>query len=1091
MGVVRCWLVGIALLAASAGAASAADRYVARTGNWDDPLTWGTSCGGGDGAVPAAGDLVRLCPGKTVTIPCGVHAVLGRIVDQSGNWAGLGGGLVADHAACPADQVGSMTFENDDLGTTGVLLDSMQPPAVFVMRGRGIYDSAPIGVMDFTPAEGCATSGSCFEMSWPAPLVEPEGIATLLAPAPGTARLIRMESGQHVHDALVVESTATSPARVRVTPGALDDHFGAASGFTPSLKMARPTSVSAWDTSNPNRIRATIPTGTVAGGYLHDGRCIVMDRSAEQRSGSFYRIAGTVDGGASDDRLVLDPWEQIAAEDAAGGAAWIAPCLKPGDRFSASEPFTLRPAVAGADGVSFLFRATICPVLEDVFLPDSSVARSPIDGGHAATLNFADPPANCRVRGPVVQIGLRNEPGNTPQAVAVWGANGFWFDQFTTQGYYRPIPSLSANVHHAMHVGDSRGVVANRWSVSWSNNECGWVNNLEGIEIPALANDRPFEGVELTVRNSNCHDIVIMPSENHSDGGRGWACGAGVDTPGINDCRYENNLIWSVPNGLVLAGKEDGVSQARARDNVVAYSRPFKQDTTAATQSISLASASSRGWTTAWAVNNALVGSPRRGTGPTYAYNTPGHVAYSWIGEHMTALRWLTAGADDPSVYGVLMDAQGPGATSRAGVSFVRNGMVGTFRIRDLWIRRLCVPGQAVYGVQNTGGSGATAALDWTRMTLGLDCSEFAGAEEGAAGPGSAAVLFGNVAGSDANLNTSVLQDWLIANGDDGAGDPTDPNDEWSTFGVKGAVCTSNCATITDVACTANRVGATASAGCNNTTGNATLVNVRRVGAPGAPVLGARYAGLVRRVKAFDDFGLPETGLSEQQSPSDAPDLSVLPSDLSRALAPATLVAGEASALAFAGTPTATPNWAGGSVAIDADVENDGPDPSAGVRVEYWAFDEEFAGGTAAGYPIAVFAIGTVPGNGSAPVNTAAPLVLPPSGSSCTALVLTEQTPQGRVARDWVTLACGAVGDASLALPTDPDADGWVGSLDLCPALADPLQLDNDGDGLGNLCDPTPNPEPASLLGGLAALAALGALGRVNRGRCARRPYRD
>lgn len=42
---------------------------------------------------------------------------------------------------------------------------------------------------------------------------------------------------------------------------------------------------------------------------------------------------------------------------------------------------------------------------------------------------------------------------------------------------------------------------------------------------------------------------------------------------------------------------------------------------------------------------------------------------------------------------------------------------------------------------------------------------------------------------------------------------------------------------------------------------------------------------------------------------------------------------------------------------------------------------------------------------------------------------------------------------SKVAPGADSDADGIVDSLDLCPSVADPLQLDNDGDSLGDPCD--------------------------------------
>lgn len=43
----------------------------------------------------------------------------------------------------------------------------------------------------------------------------------------------------------------------------------------------------------------------------------------------------------------------------------------------------------------------------------------------------------------------------------------------------------------------------------------------------------------------------------------------------------------------------------------------------------------------------------------------------------------------------------------------------------------------------------------------------------------------------------------------------------------------------------------------------------------------------------------------------------------------------------------------------------------------------------------------------------------------------------------------------------DEDGDGVDDTLDLCPAVADPSQVDADGDGLGDACDPVDDREPA------------------------------
>jgi hypothetical protein len=49
----------------------------------------------------------------------------------------------------------------------------------------------------------------------------------------------------------------------------------------------------------------------------------------------------------------------------------------------------------------------------------------------------------------------------------------------------------------------------------------------------------------------------------------------------------------------------------------------------------------------------------------------------------------------------------------------------------------------------------------------------------------------------------------------------------------------------------------------------------------------------------------------------------------------------------------------------------------------------------------------------------------------------------------------GARGDV-LAIGHDEDGDGIPDSIDVCPHIYDPAQLDSDGDGVGDACDPQP-----------------------------------
>ena len=77
----------------------------------------------------------------------------------------------------------------------------------------------------------------------------------------------------------------------------------------------------------------------------------------------------------------------------------------------------------------------------------------------------------------------------------------------------------------------------------------------------------------------------------------------------------------------------------------------------------------------------------------------------------------------------------------------------------------------------------------------------------------------------------------------------------------------------------------------------------------------------------------------------------------------------------------------------------------------------------------------------------------------------------------WLGVVCAAIGcgrisfdrigdvtdDATVdAVPCHPvghdeDLDGIDDACDVCPHVADPMQLDTDGDGVGDACDPAPN----------------------------------
>ncbi len=78
-------------------------------------------------------------------------------------------------------------------------------------------------------------------------------------------------------------------------------------------------------------------------------------------------------------------------------------------------------------------------------------------------------------------------------------------------------------------------------------------------------------------------------------------------------------------------------------------------------------------------------------------------------------------------------------------------------------------------------------------------------------------------------------------------------------------------------------------------------------------------------------------------------------------------------------------------------------------------------------------------------------------------------------ARPWPV---GSMCDSGALEFTDPDGDGIDSGVDNCPAVANPGQQDNDGDGLGNPCDPT-KPKPNSPLSAAAPPSNAFSLGKL------------
>ncbi len=126
------------------------------------------------------------------------------------------------------------------------------------------------------------------------------------------------------------------------------------------------------------------------------------------------------------------------------------------------------------------------------------------------------------------------------------------------------------------------------------------------------------------------------------------------------------------------------------------------------------------------------------------------------------------------------------------------------------------------------------------------------------------------------------------------------------------------------------------------------------------------------------------------------------------------------------------------------------------LRLEYWAFPKAFNGFFIDGHQLAVYTF-------AKPlkadwyyydiVHTVA-FNPPPYGYYYPSLVLTEYTPSGYVARDWVNYP-----PRWMDPPPDADSDDWLDSADNCPTTWNPGQRDSDDDGIGDACDRCDDPD--------------------------------
>lgn len=967
-------LLALVLLLAPA-VAEAATRYnsgpglcVGGTGSgcWNDATaTWSaTSCTDTTYvAAPTSSDDVRLCPGKTVTVPCGTNAALKTLTDDASWTASDTGGLIADGSACSAGQVPTFTFTNTST-TANVLLDGMGSVATFQLVGRSVTTDAPWGEpSDLTDNCGAAdktangvtwetAKNECSKYTWankPYSASVPTGLSGL-----SLGNLVWFTSGLYRNNwATVTASTSTT---LTIGYGDPDDGFGTQSSMpaitgssSTSLEVPMDVSLTAWDTSNPTRIVASIQSGALSalptagnGSGQRAGWCLVTSTATTPAgSGRFYRIAGSVDGAAGTDSLILDPWETVAAADslagylAVGSNAWIAPCVKPGDRWYSFEPVVWKPATAGTHLLSTNWLAGACPTLTRVLMPNIT----PADQSPAGTEAWADmtSPAlgfygqsGCAISGPWA-IGPVREVGVNGYVTEIKAVSGLTISNTSIQGSYW-YTSPANTVLHGFALLDDSGLVFDSVNVSFINNEAFYVHQQSEETSNA---DSPFEGMDLTIRHSTIHDL--FHKVGLSDSGSAIDVTGTTHTAGSFSYTIFDNLIYNVVRiGLT------GVSGAQpyslsAYSNVIGpIHRQGEVDTNIA-RAIHLGTATGGVVANTFVVNNAVLSTvDYNGSTAAQPVAIDGvNTAYNYIGEWGSGIQhWATAGLST-SHYGDLIEAAGSVAatsvlttsTSVYGIVYDRNdSVIGTQIVRDLTIRRLCsLLGVRFAGIQAIGEvtpPGTELEIHYTHNTFGLYCPEAAAATPTT---NSAGIFHQNrmaleklTAGSDISSNLFVTgdntasatfktfpiylfsgltstQDGLVGNisftlgknlcsqCDIGAG----------VCGslVNGSECCQQCANGAGNPYTFNQTGQNMERFSPikrmESLGIRSVTDTRLV--PGSPAygftvasehIGARYSGIVSYSQAMADAGIPESWLYQRGDDDDEPDASVLPSAL-------------------------------------------------------------------------------------------------------------------------------------------------------------------------------------------------------------------
>ena len=960
--------LGVALAAVDARAVT---RAVVANGNWNAAPTWGAACGAApSGGVPTPADDVVLCPSRTVTVPCGVTAFMHSLTDDP-SWtsSSLGGLATVDGDTCAAGQVPKFSFNGTSPNGMG-RLDGMGAMATFTLKGRNVipdsawgepYDltddcggPATINAITYTPSKL-----DCSVYTW-----ANQPYAAIKPPLANLARgnLIWFTTGAHRNNWAIVVGASSST--VTIGFGDPGDSYGANApgGGMPvigghsaktSIETPMDVSASAFDRSNPTRIQVTIQTGALSalpgaasGTGQRAGSCLITSKTTSPAgSGRFYRIAGSIDGGPGQpDKLILDPWQSIDAADldpaflSLSPNAWIAPCVRPGDRWYAFEPVVWKPSVAGLHYDSILFVNGLCPTIERVWMPMITPAQT-WESGSEPYIDMTQPSigfygqVGCTINGPWA-IGPQREVAVQGYGMEVANTFGMTIKNTSMQGSYWDETSAI----HGFSFYDDANLTFDGVNVSWINNE-GFYHHSRLEEISE--SDRLFEGLTITIKNSTAHDLI----QSVANGDRGSAIELSVNqTAGTFDADIHDNLIYNVDkNGIVVWGNGPQTLSARVYGNVIG---PLHRDAEADLErrmgvNCSLIGGGSS--PTVYVANNVLLSDiDYNGAAPDFsiAINNCAQAAYNYVGEWTFGINLQTQAPTGQGLhYGNLFE--GAGAVSAANTTSAAWGIHvnrvdtwdASYTMQDNVFRRWCgifpSPLARTLGLYLLG-SGANANSLWKLKiadnTFGMFCPEASAAgnspaadSAGIYAQGSAALKY-PAAGSEIRNNLFVTGDPAVDAGDPfetipmrlNAGLNAPASGNAGSLAIGQNVCSEcdtaagNCNAYQNTTpCCLDCGGSVYAHEANDlnlelmtparpmeSLGIVSSTDTRLVDngealafTPGGGHAGAGYSGILSYSQAMKDAGVPPDWITQRATDSELPDRSVLPPAL-RFLAP-------------------------------------------------------------------------------------------------------------------------------------------------------------------------------------------------------------